>query len=125
MGQPVAQGKGERGRTRIVLPQPVTARFVKIVQTGNAGNYWSIDELTLDAPKPKDESAKPLPLPAEPLISTNLEDPHGLTLDAQGNIFISDHGASQQVKVFTAGGKPTRVIGRAGPPKAGPTIRCT
>jgi hypothetical protein len=119
-GQPVAQGKGERGRTRIVLTQPVTTRFVKIVQTGNAGNYWSIDELRLDAPKPKDESAKPLQLPAEALIVANLEDPHGLTLDAQGNIFISDHGASQQVKVFAAHGKLTRLIGKAGPPKAGP-----
>lgn len=119
-GAPLAQGKGERGRTRIVLPQPVTTRFVKIVQTGNAGNYWSIDELTLDAPKPKDDSAKPLPLPTEALISTKLEDPHGLTLDAKGNIFISDHGASHQVKVFTADGKLSRVIGKAGAPKAGP-----
>ncbi|HEX5177127.1 MAG TPA: discoidin domain-containing protein, partial [Chthoniobacteraceae bacterium] len=119
-GQSLAQGKGERGRTRIVLPQPVTARFVKIVQTGNAGNYWSIDELTLDAPRPKDERAKPLPVPTEPLISTHLEDPHGLTLDVHGNIFVSDHGASQQVKVFTAEGKLARMIGKAGPPKAGP-----
>ena len=52
-GPPLAQGNGERGRTRIVLPQPVTARFVKIVQTGSAGNYWSINELTLDAPRSK------------------------------------------------------------------------
>jgi hypothetical protein len=119
-GQPLAQGSGERGRTRIVLPQPVTSRFVKIVQTGNVANFWSINELTLDAPIQAGAGAKPLPLPSETLVSKNLEEPHGLTLDAKGNIFISDRGASHQVKVFTATGKFSHAIGHAGAPKAGP-----
>ncbi len=119
-GVALAQGKGDRGRTVIVLPQPATARFLKIVQTGSAGNYWSIDELTLDGPRPKTERAQPLPLAVEPLISSGLEDPQGIVLDAEGRVFISDHGASHQVKVFGAGGKLERVIGKAGAPKAGP-----
>jgi hypothetical protein len=119
-GQPLTQGSGERGRTRIALQKPVTTRFVKIVQTGSAGNYWSIDELTFDAPLEAEQLAKRLPLPAEPLISKNLEDPHGLALDAQGNIFVSEHGASHQVKVFSPAGKLVRTIGKPGAPKAGP-----
>jgi hypothetical protein len=118
-GKPLAQGNGERGRTSIVLPQPVTKRFVKIVQTGNAQNYWSIDELTLDTPMRAEDQAKPLPLRSEPLVIKNLEDPRGLTLDAKGRIFVSDRGASHQVKVFAPDGKFSHSIGHAGAPKAG------
>ena len=41
-------------------------------------------------------------------------------LDAEGNLYVSDRGKSHQVKVFDPGGKPLRIIGTAGPPKAGP-----
>lgn len=53
------------------------------------------------------------------LIATGLEDPHGLTVDATGRLFISDHGASHQVKVFSSDGKLERRIGKPGVPKAG------
>jgi hypothetical protein len=53
------------------------------------------------------------------LINTHLEDPQRLTLNAQDEIFISDHGNSHQVKVFGSGGKYTRAIGTAGKPKPG------
>jgi len=56
----------------------------------------------------------------ETLISEGLEDPAGLTLDADGNIYISDHGNSNQVKVFSTSGKFLRAIGHAGPSQAGP-----
>ena len=60
-------------------------------------------------------------LPAqEALISTGLEDPQQLALDAAGNIYISDRGRSHQIKVFTPAGKPLRTIGTAGEPTAGP-----
>jgi len=45
------------------------------------------------------------------VIEAGLEDPHGLAIDQQGNFFISDGGSSQQVKVFSPGGKPLRTIG--------------
>lgn len=48
------------------------------------------------------------------LISDGLEDPVGLCIDSSGSIYISDRGKSQQVKVFSAAGKPLRTIGIAG-----------
>jgi len=54
------------------------------------------------------------------LITNGLEAPHSLTLDANDNIYVSDHGASHQVKVFSSGGKFLRAIGHSGAPKAGP-----
>lgn len=62
-----------------------------------------------------------LPLPApETLVASGLEVPTGLALDGKGGIYISDRGASHQVKVFSEEGKPLRVIGKAGAPQAGP-----
>lgn len=59
-----------------------------------------------------------LPVP-EQLIADGLEDPQHLALDAEGAIYIGDWGASHQVKVFSADGKPVRVIGTAGAPRSG------
>ena len=60
-----------------------------------------------------------LPAP-EVLVAGGLEDPQHVALDAEGNLYVSDRGNSHQVKVFDPAGKPLRVIGTAGPPKAGP-----
>ena len=56
----------------------------------------------------------------EVLVAAGLEDPQHVALDAEGNLYVSDRGDSHQVKVFDPAGKPLRVIGTAGPPKAGP-----
>ena len=40
-----------------------------------------------------------------PLIAKGLEDPRHIALDARGNFYISDRGASHQVKMFAANGK--------------------
>lgn len=48
-----------------------------------------------------------------------LLDPRGIAIDSSGAIYISDRGASNQVKVFSAAGKPIRAIGHAGEPWAG------
>jgi hypothetical protein len=54
------------------------------------------------------------------LVAEGLEDPAGLAIDEESNLYISDRGAANQVKVFTAAGKPLRTIGHAGPSTAGP-----
>ena len=66
-----------------------------------------------------DMGADPLPEP-QVLIPTGLEDPQGITLDKDGNIYVSDRGSSHQIKVCTADGKVLRSIGKPGVPKAGP-----
>ena len=53
-------------------------------------------------------------------ITDQLSDPIAITLDNNQNIYISDHGTSHQVKVFSASGKFLRAIGKPGVPAAGP-----
>jgi hypothetical protein len=60
-----------------------------------------------------------LPTP-EILVATGLQEPVGLCLDSRGNIYVSDRGDANQVKVFTPEGKPLRTIGTPGRPVAGP-----
>lgn len=63
-----------------------------------------------------------LPAP-QVVVGTGLEDPQGLALDAQGNIYIGDRGNSNQVKVFSADGKLISTIGHPGPSGPGPYDR--
>lgn len=53
------------------------------------------------------------------VVTTGLDDPHGIALDPSGNIYVSDWGQSHQVKVFAPDGKPLRVIGHPGAPTTG------
>lgn len=48
-GNPIATGQGNDPVTSIQLPA-TTARYLRITQNGNAGNWWSISELNLYAP---------------------------------------------------------------------------
>ncbi len=53
------------------------------------------------------------------VIPSGLEDPVGITVDTNGDLYISDRGSAHQVKVFSAVGKLLRSIGHAGAPTAG------
>jgi hypothetical protein len=53
------------------------------------------------------------------LIDKGLDEPVALTCDADNNIYVSNHGSSHQVKVFTEDGKLLSAIGEAGVPKTG------
>uniref|UniRef100_E6Q088 NHL repeat containing protein n=1 Tax=mine drainage metagenome TaxID=410659 RepID=E6Q088_9ZZZZ len=57
---------------------------------------------------------------AQTVITSGLEDPAGITLDDSGNVYISDHGSSHQVKIYNPEGRLERIIGHPGTPKAGP-----
>ena len=47
-GKPVLTSKPQRPITRLILPAPVRARFIKIVQTGSTqGLYWSIHNMRI------------------------------------------------------------------------------
>jgi hypothetical protein len=49
-GEPVASGKGERWGITTAMFKPVTARYIKIEQTGQAKQFWSIFELDVYKP---------------------------------------------------------------------------
>ena len=52
-------------------------------------------------------------------LITGLEDPQRVAFGSDGRIYISDWGASHQVKVFDAAYQPVRTIGRPGGPQLG------
>ena len=56
---------------------------------------------------------------AETVIAKGLEDPRHIAIGIAGQCFISDRGASHQIKVFTPSGKLLKTIGEAGPPAVG------
>src|SRR5581483_6473139 len=51
---------------------------------------------------------------AQTVIASGLEEPHRMTQDAAGNLYIADWGKSHQIKVFTPEGRLLRAIGKAG-----------
>lgn len=51
---------------------------------------------------------------AAPLIADHLDNPTGIAVDAQGNIYVANTGALQNVSAFDATGKYLRSIGKAG-----------
>lgn len=59
------------------------------------------------------------PLMTETIVSDGLEDPHGITIDPQDQVYITDWGRSHQVKIFTPAGKLLRTIGKPGGPQRG------
>ena len=57
---------------------------------------------------------------AAPVVAEGLEDPVGLAIDADARLYVSDRGASHQVKVFGPDGRLLRIVGHPGAPKSGP-----
>ncbi len=53
-------------------------------------------------------------------IGEDLEGPQQMTMDSAQNLYVSDWGASNQVKVFSPSGKILRSIGKAGMVASGP-----
>lgn len=51
---------------------------------------------------------------AETVIARDLEAPFGVAVDAAGNLYVSDLGQSHQVKIFDAGGKFQKALGKKG-----------
>jgi len=57
---------------------------------------------------------------AEIVVGDGLQDPQHVALDGEGNLYVSNRGENQQVKVFSSDGKFLRAIGLAGKPASGP-----
>ncbi|MGB3088139.1 MAG: hypothetical protein WBC53_10535, partial [Phycisphaerae bacterium] len=68
---------------------------------------------------PKITAKTDLPAP-EIVVGDGLQDPQHVALDGEGNLYVSNRGENQQVKVFSSDGKFLRAIGLAGKPASGP-----
>ncbi len=64
--------------------------------------------------------ANSIVLPSPEVLASGLDDPRYVTLDNYGNFYVSQHGSSNQVRVFTNTGAFVRDIGTRGIPQAGP-----
>jgi len=59
-------------------------------------------------------------VPDSVVLIKDLEEPRGISVDGDGNIYISDQGKRHQVMVYSPDGILIRTIGHAGSPTAGP-----
>ncbi len=87
------------------------------------GNLFIISHNTvLKAKLPDAQTATGPPILGTPqiLIANGLQNPQQLTMDSANNLYVSDWGTSNQVKVFSPTGKPIHAIGTAGVPVSGP-----
>ena len=55
-----------------------------------------------------------------PVIGEGLDHPRGLAFDAEGNVYVSENGDANQVRVFTREGRFVRAIGSRGKIASGP-----
>ncbi len=62
-----------------------------------------------DRPQPCDGELGP-----SKILASDLEEPHELTLDSKGRVYVSQAGQSHQVRVFSADGQRLRTIGKPG-----------
>ncbi len=78
--------------------------------------YVVQDKRNVVAVNPQSGAVKP--------VLTGLDSVGGVTTDEQGRLYVSVQGKVQQVKVFTADGKPAGAIGReGGRPAIGPFVQ--
>lgn len=56
---------------------------------------------------------------SEVLLAKGLDDPRHVSVDAAGNIYLSNRGASHQVRVFSPAGELLRTVGHPGAPAVG------
>lgn len=111
-GAAVLSAPGSAGLTILPLAA-VEARFIRLVATASdPGAWWSIHEIQLFAPATGFHD-----LAARSII-TALDDPIGVCIGAK-EVYVSDRGASQQVKIFDLTGAALRTIGRPGKPTVG------
>jgi len=77
-------------------------------------NFDGLGRLLILSGKSLLRSASIHEIKPEVIIASGLDDPRQVATDADGNFYITDQGASHQVKVFSPKGKLLRAIGKAG-----------
>ena len=79
-----------------------------------AGQLFAISGTTIVRLDLGMEAGVPFVQQTQTVVASSLEAPYALTLDASGNLYVTDKGNSHQVKVFSANGALLRTIGNPG-----------
>lgn len=109
-GTAVASGSGTTGTTLITFTM-TTARYIKIVQTGSAGNYWSIHEFyVLDSTSPISVSGVSVsPTLATLMIGATQQLTEMITPNNVTNATVSWKSSNEAVATVSATGLVTAV----------------
>ena len=98
----------------LVLDANTAAKLDTIDVPAPAGLFAEPDHSILAVSEKRVVRINPATKQIQPVIGQGLDAPRCVAADQKGRIYVSDWGASFQVKMFSSTGSPLRAIGRAG-----------
>lgn len=110
----------DAARARVIGTYPISKPGG--IFADRSGNLFVISEkklLKMALRRAKEAGSEALGSP-HVIVGEGLEDPQQITMDNEENLYISDWGISNQVKIFSPQGNPLGSIGTAGVPTPGP-----
>lgn len=96
-GDPVMTGQGTESVTTINLPEPVTTRYIRLIQTGSTGGYWSIHEFYIANVESQGIE--------EPSLIKESSVWKLITYSIDGNLFIEGLPANASLSVYNLAGQ--------------------